>query len=126
MTIVRGFHLLPFSFLFLSSSILCSPAKPLADIWAIGECVRINPQTNKAYEDNTVYDHDLKGNYRDQNSVWDRSQNLVRLFAGRNEVVAFQIVLETAGLSGIQVLVGDLRHSKTKNTIPSRSHIEVF
>jgi Domain of unknown function (DUF4091)/Family of unknown function (DUF6067) len=113
-------------FLLLNSLIHASPAKAPVDIWTVADCVRINPQTNKAYEDNTVYDHDLKGNYRDQNSVWDRSQNLVRLFAGRNEVVAFQIVLETAGLSGIQVLVGDLRHSKTKNTIPSRSHIEVF
>ena len=113
-------------FLFLSSLIHASPAKAPVDIWTVADCVRINPQTNKAYKDNTVYDHDLKGNYRDQNSVWDRSQNLVRLFAGRNEVVAFQLVLETAGLSGMQVLVSDLKHSKTKNMISSRSHIEVF
>src|SRR4051794_21565520 len=28
---------------------------PAPVIWAIGECIRINPQTGKAYEDNQVY-----------------------------------------------------------------------
>jgi hypothetical protein len=124
-TTLRSFRLLLFSFL-LSPSLLSLSAKPLADLWAIGDCVRINPQTNKAYEDNTVYDRDLKGDYQNQNAVWDRPQNLIHLFAGRNEVVAFQIVLETAALSDIQVLVSDLKHSKTKSVIPSKSHVEVF
>lgn len=125
-TTLHGFRLLPFSFLLLSSSILSSPTRSPVDIWAIGDCVRINPQTNKAYEDNTVYDRDLKGDYQNQSSVWDRPQNLVRLFAGRNEVVAFQVVLETAALSDIQVLVSDLKHSKTKSVIPFKNHVEVF
>jgi hypothetical protein len=74
----------------------------------------------------TPTERDLKGDYRNQNPVWDRSQNLIRLFAGRNEVVAFQIVLETTTLSDIQVLVGDLRNSKTKSAIPSPNHVEVL
>ena len=123
---LHGFRLLPFSFLLLSSSIPSSPSRPPADIWTISDCVRINPQTNKAYEDNSVYEHDLEGDYQNQNAVWDRPQNLIHLFAGRNEVVAFQIVLETAALSDIQVLVSDLKHSKTRSIIPFKSHVEVF
>jgi hypothetical protein len=122
---LRGFGHLSFLILF-SISAFSSPTKPSVDVWAIGEGIRINPQTNKAYEDNTIYDHDLKGNYRDQSSVWDRAQSLVHLTAGRNEVVAFQIVLETAALGDLRVNVSDLRSSKTKNVLPSRSHVEVF
>jgi len=122
----RFFWLIPFCYVALCPSFLSSPARPSADIWAIGDCIRINPQTNKAYEDNNVYDKDLKGNYRNLNSVWDRPQNLVHLFAGRNEVVAFQIVLESTALKDIQVLVGDMRHSNKKAVISSKSHVEVF
>src|SRR6516162_851874 len=75
---LRGFGHLSFLILF-SISAFSSPTKPSVDVWAIGEGIRINPQTNKAYEDNTIYDHDLKGNYRDQSSVWDRAQSLVHL-----------------------------------------------
>jgi hypothetical protein len=125
-TTLHNFLLPPFCFIVLCSSVPALPANPLTDAWAIDDCVRINPQTNKAYEDNTVYEQDLKGDYRNQNSVWDRSKNLVHLFAGRNEVVAFQIILETAALSDIRVLVSDLRHSNKKTLIPSLSHVEVF
>ena len=67
----------PFAFFLLP--FLTLPAQAAIDVWAIGECIRINPETGAAYEDNKVYRGDLKGDYRNQNLVWDRKQNLVRL-----------------------------------------------
>ena len=117
-------YLLP-SALFLLP-FLALPAQAAIDVWAVGECIRINPQTGVAYEDNRVYAGDLKGDYRNQNLVWDRKQNLVRLFGGRNEVVAFQLILRSEDLRQIRVSVSDLRESKTKTVIPSKTHIEIF
>src|SRR5205809_3690513 len=114
----------PFAFFLLP--FLTLPAQAAIDVWAIGECIRINPETGAAYEDNKVYRGDLKGDYRNQNLVWDRKQNLVRLFGGRNEVVAFQLILGSEDLRQIKVSVSDLRESKTKTVIPSKSHIEIF
>ena len=111
-------YLLP-SALFLLP-FLALPAQAAIDVWAVGECIRINPQTGVAYEDNRVYAGDLKGDYRNQNLVWDRKQNLVRLFGGRNEVVAFQLILRSEDLRQIRVSVSDLRESKTKTVIPSK------
>jgi hypothetical protein len=117
-------YVLPFAFFLLN--FLALPAQAAIDVWAIGECIRINPETGGAYEDNKVYPGDLKGDYRNQNLVWDRKQNLVRLFGGRNEVVAFQLILGSEDLRQIRVSVSDLRESKTKTVIPSKSHIEIF
>ena len=55
----------PFAFCLLP--FLTLPAQAAIDVRAIGECIRINPETGAAYEDNIVYRGDLKGDYRNQN-----------------------------------------------------------
>ncbi len=63
-------------------------------IWCIHDMAKIDPVSGKAFEDNpALYPKGLRGDYRARNGVWDANRGSVRLFAARNEVVAFQIIL---------------------------------
>ena len=42
-----------------------------------------------------IYKTDLKNNNKNHNSVWDG--NKIAVFSGKNEVVAFQIIIENQG-----------------------------
>ena len=64
-------------------------------VWATGDSVRVNPQTGKYIEDRTDIHGDYPhGRYKDRNAVWDARAGRVRLYAGRNEFVSFQVVVE--------------------------------
>lgn len=67
-------------------------------IWAAGDGVRINPETGRYIEDRVDIHPDYPhGRYQQRNAVWDDSRRTVRLYAARNEFVAFQVVIEAAG-----------------------------
>src|ERR1051326_7147947 len=89
---------LPALLLLLTAVLAGQPnAHPLA-VWAIGASYRINPLTGKAFEDNPLLFPDaLTGNYRDRNLVWDGAARRVSLRAARNEIVAFQVIVERPG-----------------------------
>lgn len=72
------------------------PSKDAA-VWGVDDTDQVNPISgNLLSEGSNVYNgrDTSKGNYRLQNSVWDAATNTVKLFAGRNEFVSFQIVIE--------------------------------
>ena len=64
-------------------------------VWAVGENVRVNPETGRAFEDNPrTLPGCFTGDYRSANSAWSGKDKTVHLAGGRNEVVAFQLILE--------------------------------
>ena len=79
-------------------------------IWAVGDGVRVNPQTGRLFEERTDIQPDYPtGNHRHKNAVWDGAQRTVTLRAARNEFVAFQLVLETVHpVSGVDVTITPL------------------
>jgi hypothetical protein len=57
--------------------------------------VRIDPQTGRAFEENPEQlPGGLSGDYRTQNCVWSAQNRTVRQCGARNEVVAFQVIIE--------------------------------
>jgi hypothetical protein len=88
-------RLLPLLFLLVLSS--CSPHAPgVAALWAIHDGEKVAPG-------------DLHSPYKMENQAWDGRR--VRVFGARNEVLAFQIVVEAdrAGIRGLEVSLPELR-----------------
>src|SRR5262249_10327014 len=81
-------------------------------VWAIGDYVRIDPLSNKAFEVNPLlFPDSFGGDYREKNLVWEGAKQTLSLKAARNEIVAFQIVIERVGhakLTNINVKLGEL------------------
>ncbi len=80
-------------------------------VWAVGDSVRVNPETGRLIEDRTDIHADYPhGGYRRRNAVWDAGRQRVSLHAARNEFVAFQAILQTDGpVRGISVRLDRLR-----------------
>lgn len=81
-------------------------------LWVVDDGVRIDPQTAQALEDNEIYPEDLriKPGYRDRNWVFDAETKLVSLAGARNEVLAFQLQIQSeTPLANIRVIVSDLK-----------------
>jgi hypothetical protein len=68
------------------------------NVWAIGDAYRIDPLESKAYEVNQLlFPESGIGDYKRSNLVWDGSNNRVSLRAARNEIIAFQVIVERTG-----------------------------
>lgn len=88
-------------------------------VWAIGEGVRINPLTGKAFEENAqMLPGGISGDYHVRNWVWDGATKTVALKGAANEVVSFQLIIEGSGARGITVMAADLADSG--RTIPAK------
>jgi hypothetical protein len=82
------------------------------NVWAIGEGVRINPLTGKAFEENApMLPGGISGDYRAKNWVWDGATKTVTLKGAANEVVSFQLIVEGSGTKGINVVAAELSGS---------------
>ena len=57
-------------------------------VWAIGDCHKINPETGEDFNPFVPKDINIK------NYLWDSATNTVTLYGAKNEYVAFQIILE--------------------------------
>jgi hypothetical protein len=67
-------------------------------LWAVGDMVRIDPETGKAFEDNPAQlPGGIARDYRSNNAFWSGKDKTVDLVAARNEVVAFQLIIEGTG-----------------------------
>lgn len=97
---------------FVFSLSLCPPAGAQMAVWAVGDSVRIDPVSGRAFEDNPLMFPDCQtGDYRSRNFVWDGASKRVYLQAARNEIVAFQLIVERTGeasLTGVEVEIGEL------------------
>ena len=73
-----------------------NPAKD-ATVWALDDTDKVHPITGNLLSEGAEIYNGLqasRSDYRVRNGVWDASTSTVKLFAGRNEFVSFQIVLE--------------------------------
>jgi hypothetical protein len=86
------------------------PAYARVSVWAVGDGVRVNPQTGRLIEERLDIQKDYPtGNYRQKNSAWDGAGRVVLLQSARNEFVAFQLILEAFfSVSGIDVQISPL------------------
>jgi len=75
-------------------------------VWAIDDGVKIDPVSGDAWEARWAGGEVLPG-YREKNWVWDGATQTVTLHAARNEVVAFQVIIEGPARR-IQVSVSSL------------------
>jgi hypothetical protein len=96
------------------------------DIWCIGDWVKVNPVNGKIWEENATFysKHWTLTNYKISNPVWDKNNNLVRIYGARNEYVAFQIIIENGGtsLSNVNLSSSDLTGPDTIHS----NYIELF
>jgi hypothetical protein len=104
------------------------PAKDAA-VWVLPDTDKVHPITgNLLSEGEEIYSGltPSKGEYRVRNSVWDASTNTVKLSAGRNEFVSFQVVLEKGreDLHKIFVNATDLIGSKER--ISADANVRLF
>ncbi len=92
--------------------------------WAASEYTKVNPVTGNRMADG--YAGTGADGYKKGNPVWDAANNKVVLRAARNEVVAFQMILErlVTNLTNVQVSVSDLVGST--GTIAASPNIELF
>lgn len=74
-------------------------------LWAVGEGVHVDPESGRVFEEE-IFGAIAKG-YRRKNWIWDGQT--ARLDSARNEVVAFQLVVEGAGLEDVRVDLAGLR-----------------
>lgn len=81
-------------------------------VWAYSDDEKINPiNGNLWHADQGIYSGPVIGEHRGRNRVWEGATRTVQLRAAANEVVAFQVVIETGGetLREVDVRVlGDL------------------
>ena len=117
--------------LFFIPAIAAVPEKPAKDtrVWVIDDTDKAHPLTgNLLSEGLDIYSGKAPspGNYRLKNSIWDASTSTVRLFAGRNESVAFQVVMEKGrdDLHKVFVTATDLIGPAER--ISADSHIRLF
>jgi hypothetical protein len=95
-------------------------------IWAVDDGVRIDPRTGMAFEESEIYPADLriKPGYRERNWVFDGKKGEVGLCGARNEVLAFQLQIESeTPLSDLSVAVSDLRGPRQ---FPAAATIRLF
>lgn len=95
-------------------------------IWAVDDGVRIDPQTGKALEDNAIYPEGLRirPGYREHNWVFNGDKKQVLLAGARNEVLAFQLQIESAApLRNVNVVISDL---KGPAPFPAADNVRLF
>src|ERR1051326_3595866 len=104
------------------------PAKD-ASVWAIDDTDKIHPITgNLLSEGRDIYNGTApsKGEYRTHNSSWDAGTGTVKLVAGRNEFVSFQIVLEKHRDDLHKVFVNATDLFGSKERISADSNVRMF
>jgi len=90
----------------------CGTIQAAVRVWAVDDGLRIDPQTGKAFEDSEIYPAHLriKPGYRNRNWIFSGERKQVTLAGARNEVLAFQVQIESeTPLRGVRMVVSDLR-----------------
>ena len=104
-----------------------NPIRSVAGVlnyWACSELAKVNPASGARMADGYSIGND---DYKKANIVWDFSDNVISLHAGRNEVVGFQVIVErlTASLTSVSVSVSDLSGPDSA-VINASENVELF
>ena len=97
---------------FFMSAPLVFGADAGLNVWAVNDSVRVDPISNRAFEDNQkLFPDGIRPGYKQSNLIWDGTARRIRLKAARNETVAFQIVIERTGdkLSNVRLTPPQLK-----------------
>ncbi|HCQ01924.1 MAG TPA: hypothetical protein DIT99_15085, partial [Candidatus Latescibacteria bacterium] len=83
-------------------------------VWVTSDGVRVNPETGRYLEERPDIHADYPGGeYQTRNAVWDNATGQVSLHAGRNEFVAFQVIVAVdESVSDIRICFDTLRGSQ--------------
>ncbi|MBT4511011.1 MAG: hypothetical protein HOC20_02200, partial [Chloroflexi bacterium] len=97
----------------VSNSVQATPASGVLKVWAAPSYWKINPRNGNAFEiDPDNYNSDnVSRAYQQLNRIWDGATEIVTVSGGRNEFVAFQLVIENLGgsvLEDVSVSISDL------------------
>jgi len=116
------------SLLFIIAALLLPRSSSPADlrVWAVDDAVRIDPQTGRAFEESDIYPSELriKPGYRDRNWVFDSAARRVSLAGAKNEVLAFQLQIESrTPLKAVTVAISDLQGPAP---FPAENNIRLF
>ncbi len=90
---------------------LAAPATAAMDVWATSDGVRVDPLTGKYLEDRTdIFKDYPTGDYQTKNAVWDAAARSAKIYSGRNEYAAFQVIVESkTPLRGVKVRLDSLK-----------------
>lgn len=105
-----------FAFAGLWIASLCAVPVCAADggmsVWAAGDSIRVDPLHGRIWEENRMIFPDAPSrDFRQSSLVWDNAKKTITLSAARNEITAFQIVIEREGaapLKKVNVELGEL------------------
>ncbi|MHC4716179.1 MAG: hypothetical protein ACYS5V_04360 [Planctomycetota bacterium] len=84
--------------------------KSVISVWATDDGVRVDPLTGKYLEDRPdIFPEYPTGDYQSHNLLWDKEKQTVTLHGGRNEFVAFQVVVAAdTPVKGVKVKLNRL------------------
>lgn len=96
----------------LLASLVLAPGTPVQaghQVWALDDSYKLNPRTGAVYAVAKV------GDVKRGNPVWEAVDRRVRIAGARNEVVAFQLIIEggVEGLREVSVVPEDLKGPAT-------------
>lgn len=106
-----------------------TPVAKDAHVWALDDTDKVHPVTgNLLSEGAEVYNgqRPSKGEYRRRNSVWDAATNTIRLRAGRNEFVSFQVVIEKGQQELHKVFLNATDLFGSKERISADRNVKLF
>jgi len=90
-------------------------------VWAVGEGVRIDPITSRAFEEDVrVLPGGVRGDYRRRSLIWGARKRTISLKGAANGVPGFQLILEGADVRHIAVEAGPLKRPSGA-TIPAEN-----
>jgi hypothetical protein len=105
------------SLLILGTAALAQPTAPRMRVWAVGDHLRIDPTTGRAFEANSLIFPDAPdANYQDSSLIWDANRKRISIKAARNEIASFQLIVQRvsdAPLTGVDVKVGAINGPAT-------------
>ena len=107
-------------------TVLVSQADAAVKVWAIGDGIRIDPESGVPIEQQQTYWGPVVAeNYRADNWVWDGSTQTISLKAARNEIVSCQVIIETdRQLTGVNLSASELSGPK-ESKIPA-TRVQLF
>lgn len=97
-----------------------SDPQPVSDVWVVDDSVRLDPVTGTLIEERHS-SGEIGPGYRSLNPVWNG--HTIQLMSARNEVVAFQVIVDGGPHTGVSLEVSNLTGP---GTLTASDHVRRF
>lgn len=104
-------------------SLILASSAARAEVWVVDGSVRVDPVSGELIEERHPSSDGVDASYHDLNPVWNREEGEISLLAGRNEVVAFQVIVDGGPHTGVALEVSDLVGPET---LSSSDHVRRY